>query len=51
MLQIHGKAFTGLPLRRLYLNRNRLLYVPKRLLDDLHVEQLNVVDFSGLSFL
>ncbi|KAM3724340.1 putative P-granule-associated protein [Dirofilaria immitis] len=44
--EIHGKAFIGLPLRRLYLNRNRLSYLPKRLLDNLNVEQLSVVDFS-----
>nr|CDP91832.1 Bm8717 [Brugia malayi] len=44
--EIHGKAFIGLPLKRLYLNRNRLLYLPKQLLDNLNVEQLSVVDFS-----
>ncbi|VDK65182.1 unnamed protein product [Onchocerca ochengi] len=44
--EINSKAFIGLPLRRLYLNRNRLLYLPKRLLDSLNVEQLSVVDFS-----
>ncbi|VDK68996.1 unnamed protein product [Litomosoides sigmodontis] len=44
--EISGNAFTGLPLRRLYLNRNRLLYLPKRFLDNLNVEQLSVVDFS-----
>lgn len=48
-LQIHGKALIGLPLKRLYLNRNRLSYLPKRLLDNLNVDQLSVVDFSGLS--
>uniref|UniRef100_A0A1I8EKV5 Leucine Rich Repeat family protein n=1 Tax=Wuchereria bancrofti TaxID=6293 RepID=A0A1I8EKV5_WUCBA len=44
--EIHDKALIGLPLRRLYLNRNRLLYLPKQLLDNLNVEQLSVVDFS-----
>ncbi|VDO55863.1 unnamed protein product [Onchocerca flexuosa] len=44
--QINSKAFIGLPLRRLYLNHNRLSYLPKRLLDSLNVEQLSVVDFS-----
>ncbi|EJD74322.1 CBR-PAN-1 protein [Loa loa] len=44
--EIHDRALIGLPLRRFYLNRNRLVYLPKRLLDNLNVEQLSVVDFS-----
>ncbi|VDN34265.1 unnamed protein product [Gongylonema pulchrum] len=43
---VHGRALSGLPLNRFYLNRNRLLHLPKRLLDDLNVEQVVVVDFS-----
>uniref|UniRef100_A0A915Q6F2 Leucine-rich repeat-containing N-terminal plant-type domain-containing protein n=1 Tax=Setaria digitata TaxID=48799 RepID=A0A915Q6F2_9BILA len=44
--EIHSRALNGLSLRRFYLNHNRLLYLPRRLLDDLNVEQLTVVDFS-----
>ncbi|VDN05186.1 unnamed protein product [Thelazia callipaeda] len=44
--EIHGKALRGLPLKRFYLNRNRLYHLPKRLLEDQNISLLNVVDLS-----
>lgn len=45
--KIHGKSFTSLSvLNRIYLNNNRLLYLPKGTFDALSVDLIDAIDVS-----
>uniref|UniRef100_F1KXW4 Leucine-rich repeat-containing protein 15 n=1 Tax=Ascaris suum TaxID=6253 RepID=F1KXW4_ASCSU len=44
--KIHGKAFVGLPLTRIYLNHNRLFHLPRGIFEGLATDTLDVIDVS-----